>query len=360
MPEPVGPVTSSAPVGRARMWPICSCIASDRPRAASVGNLARLVEQAHRHRLAFDRRQRGDADVEQAPGGRGAQRDAAVLRLAALGDVELREHLQAGRDAGRESLRDPLRDVQHTVDAVADDQLFFLRLDVNVAGTVLGSGEDERVDEANERRVGDAVVGFEIVLVLVEARHVADEGRVHRLGGAREPADLGQHVVLRGDEELDRLPRREAQLVEPAHVLRVGDRDLEVAAVGGERDRADALEHGQGDDLRGLRIDAGDGEVDERQLVLLGQPARHAERACEPLVDQRLRERPVGAGRALLHLVDPLGRKQAGLADHVGDDVAVAAAASSGAPCPPALPHRRRAAGLAGCRGSRTTPLQQA
>ena len=164
-----------------------------------------------------------------------------------------------------------LGDVEHAVDPVADDQRVLLRLEVDVAGPVLGGLEDERVDEPHERRVGDAVVGLEVVLVLVEAGHVADERGIHRLGGARQPADLGEHVFSRGDEELDRVPRGEAELVEAVHVLRVGDRDLEVAAVGGERDRADALEHRQRDDLRRLGVDARDREVDERQLVLLGE-----------------------------------------------------------------------------------------
>ena len=65
--------------------------------------LLRLVEEAHDDRLALDRRQGRDADVEHAAGGGRVQRDAAVLRLAALGDVELREHLQARRDAGASS-----------------------------------------------------------------------------------------------------------------------------------------------------------------------------------------------------------------------------------------------------------------
>ena len=72
------------------------------------------------------------------PGGGGVQRDPAVLRLAPLGDVELREHLEAGRHAGGEPLRDALGDVEDAVDPVADDELVLLRLDVDVARPVLG------------------------------------------------------------------------------------------------------------------------------------------------------------------------------------------------------------------------------
>ena len=98
------------------------------------------------------------------------QRDAAVLRLAALGDVELREHLQAGRHAGGHPLRDPLHLVQHAVDAEPDDERVLLRLEVDVGGAVLGRLEDDRVDEPDERRVGDAVVGLEVVVVVVGSR----------------------------------------------------------------------------------------------------------------------------------------------------------------------------------------------
>ena len=107
-----------------------------------------------------------------------------------------------------------------------------------------------------------------------------------RLGRAREAAQLGEDVVLGGDEELDRALRREAQLVEPPDVLGVGDRDLEDRAFARERDRADALEHRQRDRLGRCGVDAGDGEVDERQVVLLGERAGDAERAREALVDE--------------------------------------------------------------------------
>ena len=131
--------------------------------------LLRLVEQTHHDRLALDRRQRRDADVHH-PAGRGrVERDAAVLRLAALGDVELREHLQARRHAGHHPLRDALHLVQHAVDAEPHDERVLLRLEVDVAGPVLGGLEDDRVDEPDERDVGDAVVDLEVVALVLLA-----------------------------------------------------------------------------------------------------------------------------------------------------------------------------------------------
>ena len=205
------------------------------------------------------------------------ERDPPVLRLAPLGDVELREHLEAGRHAGGQPLRNVVGNVEDAVDPVADDEIVLLRLDVDVARPVLGGLEDHRVDEADERRVGDAVVGLEVVdvlLVFLRAGDLLGDRRVHRLGRAREAAQLGEDVALRRDVELHRQARREPQLVEPAHVLRVGDRHLEPAAVRGEGDRDDAVEHRQRDHLHRLGVDAGNGEVDERQVVLLGERPR--------------------------------------------------------------------------------------
>ena len=137
----------------------------DHPELLERRRPLRLVEQAQHDRLALDGRQRRDADVEHASRGGGVQRDAAVLRLAALGDVELREHLQARRHRGRHAARDALHLEQHAVDAGAHDERVALRLEVHVARPVLGGREDDRVDEPDERRIGDAVVDLELVLL---------------------------------------------------------------------------------------------------------------------------------------------------------------------------------------------------
>ena len=80
-------------------------------------------------------------------------------------------------------------------------------------------------------------------------------------------------------------------------------------AVEGERDRADALEHRQRDQLGRLGVDALDGEVDERHVVLLGEVARDAERVREALVEQGARERAAACASA--HRLELLGRAAA-------------------------------------------------
>ena len=194
LPEPVGPVTSSAPVGRLTMSASSSRISSDIPSSLERRRLLRLVEQTHDDRLALDRRQRRDADVEHAAGGGSVQRDAAVLRLTALGDVELREHLQARRHAGR--IRFGMRCIscstpsmrKRTTSASSCGSKWMSEAPSSAAWKM------HRVDEPDERGVGDAVVGLEVV----------DRPRPRRSwissrapGGRRRPRTRGRACAAR-------------------------------------------------------------------------------------------------------------------------------------------------------------------
>jgi hypothetical protein len=183
-------------------------------------------------------------------GGGGAERDAAVLRLPALGDVELREHLEPRRHADRHPLRDSLQLVEHAVDAEADYERVVLRLEVDVACTVLGRLEDDRVDEPYEWRIRDPVVGLEIVGILVHdlqlVRIAGGRSRAEGLRGAGESLELGGDVVVRGDVERDLVLARQTQLVDAVDVLGIGDRDAEHSVVvERKRDSHDPLEHVQ-------------------------------------------------------------------------------------------------------------------
>ena len=68
-----------------------------------------------------------------------ADLDAAVLRQALLGDVQVAENLDARNDRRLKALdlRRHRHLLQHAVDAVADAQLVFERLEVNVGGAQL-------------------------------------------------------------------------------------------------------------------------------------------------------------------------------------------------------------------------------
>src|SRR4029077_11743206 len=98
-------------------------------------------------------------------------------------------------------------------------------LEVGGAGAVLCRFEDDRVDEADERRVGDAVVDFEIVQLLLvddfELDAVQSGAGAEGLRGPRQTAELAGDLLARGDAERDRMAAREAKRVDAVNVLRV-------------------------------------------------------------------------------------------------------------------------------------------
>src|SRR3954449_8644658 len=238
LPEPVGPVTSSAPVGRWISAPSRSCISAPSPTCSIVGGFLDLSRRRMTTaspstvgRVAARTssiRPAADAESEMRPScgfrrsavsgfaGTFRRRGAPVRRLPAFGDVELREHLQARGDADRAAPGDPLGLVENAVDAEADDERVRLRLEVDVAGAVLGRFEDDRVDEPDERGVGDAVVDLEIVdLFLVDHLELGGLAQsracAERLGRARESPELVRDVFACRHAEDDRVPAREAQ-----------------------------------------------------------------------------------------------------------------------------------------------------
>ena len=151
--------------------------------------------------------------------------------------------------------RDSLHLEQHTVDACPNDQRIALGLEVNVAGAVFGGGEDDRVDEADERRVGDAVVGLELVFRIshdLDCVEIHAAATAHRIARALEALDLLVDVVDRGDRELELMARREPQLIDRVNVRRVGERHPQDVAVDRVRHRRDPLQDVQRDRSRRL------------------------------------------------------------------------------------------------------------
>ena len=157
---------------------------------------------------------------------------------------------------------------------------------MDVGRAVLGGLEQDGVDEADERDVGDP----DVVLFLGQ-RVPGAEG----LGGADELANGGEDVLARGDAELDRMPGREPQLVDAVQVRGLGDGNEQGVAAERVRHGDDALEDVQGDQARRLFVHVREGEVDERELVARGQDPGDAVARGDALLDERLRE---GAGLA--------------------------------------------------------------
>src|ERR1041385_998239 len=113
-------------------------IPSSKPRTSSRRFLNSLfIDSLSRIRMTQSSPGNGGRpEVDGAAGWR--ELEAAVLRDALLGDVELRHDLDARDDRGVMALVDRVeRLVEDAVDAVFDDHLVVARLDVNVRGAAL-------------------------------------------------------------------------------------------------------------------------------------------------------------------------------------------------------------------------------
>jgi hypothetical protein len=112
------------------------------------------VEDTHDRLLAVAVGEGGHTQVELAALHGAA--DAAVLRHAALGDVQVRHDLQAAGDGGGHARRGVHHLEQLAVDAEADLELLLAGLDVDVAGALLDGGLDDVVDVADDRETPPA------------------------------------------------------------------------------------------------------------------------------------------------------------------------------------------------------------
>ena len=188
--------------------------------------------------------------------------------------------------------------MEHAVDPEADDERVGLRLEVDVARTVLCSLEDDRVDEAHERGVGDAVLDLEVVdLVLVDHLELDDvaesRSRPEGFGGPRQPSELVGDLLAGGHAQGDRLAAGEPQRIDAVDVLRVGDRHAERVALVGVRDRVDLFEDVQRYRAGGNRIDSDRAELDHGEAMLCRDDPCDRLARGKPLVDQHLDHREV-------------------------------------------------------------------
>ena len=154
MPLPVGPVTSTMPHGLAIA--ISSLLQRLRLEAElrHVEHQLVFVEQTQDDLLAEERRQARHAEVDllERAVDREPDLDAAVLRQALLGDVELRHDLDARRDRVAELHRRRHHVVEDAVDAEPDAELLLVRLDVDVARALLDRRHQHQVHEPDDRR----------------------------------------------------------------------------------------------------------------------------------------------------------------------------------------------------------------
>ncbi len=175
---------------------------------------------------AAARRHGRDADVDALA--RDLQRDAAVLREPLLGDVEASHDLHARDDRRHELLRRALGDVKLAVDAVANDDVAFFRLDVDIARSLADGLREEPVDPRDNRRVVVRVDDVDEVVLL--ERLIALELRAILLLLPDAVDGVGDDVGGR-DRELDGLAEERADVVDRGGVERVGDHAVDAGVV---------------------------------------------------------------------------------------------------------------------------------
>src|SRR5262249_53123577 len=137
---------------------------------ADVGEVedhAALVEQTHDDAFAVDHGDDRDANIDLALVD--AHLDAAVLRQALLGDVQVRHDLDTADDGCLEPVdfRRQRLQLQQAVDAVTDAQARLFRFDVDVAGALVGRLDEDFIDQLDDRgflgHLGQlAVVGLDL------------------------------------------------------------------------------------------------------------------------------------------------------------------------------------------------------
>ena len=228
-----------------------------------------FIEHAKHGVFAVNRGHDRDAEIDQAA--LVAHAETAVLRHAALGDIQLAHDLDARNDRGVPVLRDGRHGVmQHAVDAVLDDHFLIARLDVDIARAPFERVEDRGVDQLDDRRDiavarGQAVDGKRLVRVLFVAHDVEREafgdffqnalrllGLLQQIGDLRSGGHLHPQLLV----------QQQAQFVDRVEIARIGQRDFERSVLRPQRHEVVA-EH-QVHRERGTGRDRSTGRADRR------------------------------------------------------------------------------------------------
>ena len=114
---------------------------------------ARRVEEAdHGLLMSVAQGERRDPQVHHASIEAG--RRATVLRAPSIGDVESRQHLEPTHHERRDVHRDAGHVVQDAVHAKADEQVVFLRFEMDVAGALVERVGDQPVERVHDHAAG--------------------------------------------------------------------------------------------------------------------------------------------------------------------------------------------------------------
>ena len=236
---------------------------------------------AHDDAFAEHRGQDADAQVDGVAADREA--DAAVLRHAAFGDVEVRHDLDARRDGKGQVPRRRHHFIQDAIGADADLELVLERLEMQVAGMVLDGHQEDHVQElANRGAIGKCLLGGEVEHALLQGRrgsrqvvvllHVGNHLLDAFAPGRIIPRQGLQHVPLRRHHRPHFATEEAPQLVDDRELLRIAHGDGEHVVL--EADGHDAVELGHGLRDHGQNVGGHDqvGQADHLQAHLFAQP----------------------------------------------------------------------------------------
>ncbi len=286
MPLPVGPVTRTMPHGRSMA---SLNLSEGLVLEAELGQVELehlLVEDTGDDLLPEQGRQGGDAHVdlfavpvlELDP-----HLDPAVLGEALLGDVHVREDLDPREDGAPELQGQADHLVEVAVDAVADAELLFVGLEVDVRSALLDGVDERRVDEGDDRRLfargldlleGDVILAFldDVDPAVVGQGDVLDD--LLDLEGVGRPivlVDGVHHPGLGGDDRLDAEPGPEPDVLDDLEVGRVDHRQGQEGPDPVDGHDHVLLGHVGRDEVDDLGIDLELVEVDIRVAELAAQ-----------------------------------------------------------------------------------------
>ena len=213
--------------------------------------------------------------------------DAAVLRQAPLGDIQLGHELEAADDGGLEFARRRFLIEEHAIHAEAHAEFLLEGLDVNVAGALLDGLGDHGVDQADDGRLarhvaqvfeigaGLLVVSLGVGALFGFAVIAVDGVEDFLLGGERGAHLQAAERAYGGDGlEIQRIGHRDGEDV-------VRERDGDGAALAQEAVRQ-AFDFGRG---RRSAIDRDQGDIE-----LIAEGGEHVAVGDGAHVDQNFAE----------------------------------------------------------------------
>ncbi|CEE79469.1 conserved hypothetical protein [Xanthomonas citri pv. citri] len=267
------------------------------------------IEQAHDHAFAMRSGHGADAQIQLLA--LHAQHDAAVLRQAALGDVELGHDLDAADDRSSELGRRAFAFHQHAVHAVTHLEAAFERFDMDVGGAQFHRVLDHQVHQPDHRRFGGQIAQrFDVVATVGIAIGGFDDG-AHRTAALAVPA-LDQVIDFRTQAHLQqqRAAGGKTHCIDGVIVVRIGDPQLQPAIALADRTQMKLFEKTQ------------------RQPLHFGQHFRRriAELAC---VHQR-QAKDVGAGFCMIAFGHQTQTAEQGEQPHAGFGLQLARAQQIG------------------------------